>query len=118
MAKMKVLGGDFGKGDGFYAFGGMSLPDPSSIWGSKINLQCSDLTEVALATEDSVKKLGGAAGWGAVGALALGPVGLLAGVILGGNKKEVTFIAKLNDGRKFMATVDSKTYTKILAATM
>jgi len=53
-----------------------------------------------------------------VGALALGPVGLLAGVILGGNKKEVTFVARLKDGRKFLATVDSKTYAKILGSTM
>lgn len=115
---MKVLGGDFGKGTGAYAFGGMSVPDPASNWGGLISFPCSDVEEVTVATEDSVKKFGGAAGWGAVGALALGPVGLLAGVILGGNKKEVTFVARFKDGRKFLATVDSKTYGKILGATI
>lgn len=118
MASMKVLGGDFGKGNGTYAFGGLSLPDPASNWGGQVSIPCSFLEEVAIATEDSVKKFGGAAGWGAVGALALGPVGLLAGVILGGNKKDVTFVARLRDGKKFLATVDSKTYAKILGATM
>lgn len=49
--------------------------------------------------------------------LALGQVGLLAGLILGGNKKEVTFVAKFKDGRKMLATTDSKSFTKMQAAT-
>ena len=73
-------------------------------------------SSVELASEENVKKMGGTMGWGAVGALALGPVGLLAGLVLGGKSKDVTFIAIHKDGRKFMATTDSKTYTKIQAA--
>ena len=73
------------------------------------------LAVVEVASEESVKRIGGAAGWGAVGALALGPVGLLAGVILGGRSKDVTFIATFKDGRKMLATTDSKTFTKLQA---
>lgn len=76
----------------------------------------SDLESVDLATEDSVKRVGGTVGWGAAGAIALGPVGLLAGLLLGGRGKDVTFVAKFKDGRKILATTDSKTYTKIAAA--
>ena len=118
MSAMKILGGDFGKGQGAFNGKFVELPDPSSLWGKKLSFFSSDIEEVALANEANVKKFGGAAGWGVVGGLALGPLGLLAGVALGGNKKEVTFVARFKDGRKFLATVDNKTYTKILGATM
>lgn len=77
-----------------------------------------DVKTLDIASEDSVKKVGGSIGWGVVGGALAGPVGLLAGVILGGNKKDVTFVAELYDGRKFMGTVDSKTFTKLQAAAM
>ena len=41
----------------------------------------------------------------------LGPVGLL----LGGKKKEVTFIARFKDGRKMLATTDNKTFVSLKA---
>ena len=76
----------------------------------------TNLEEVEVATEDSVKKVGGTIGWGAAGAVMLGPVGLLAGLLLGGKGKEVTFVAKFKDGRKLLATTDGKTFAKIQAA--
>ena len=39
----------------------------------------------------------------------------MAGLLLGGKGKDVTFILKLKDGRKMLATTDSKTFTKIAA---
>ena len=69
-----------------------------------------------VASEESVKRIGGTLGWGAAGMLALGPVGLLAGLLLGGKKKEVTFVAKVKDGRKLLGTTDHKTFTKLKAA--
>ncbi len=60
--------------------------------------------------------LTGTAGWGFVGLVALGPLGAIGGMLLGGNKKEVSFTAELDDGRKFMAVTDSKTWRKIAAA--
>ena len=50
------------------------------------------------------------------GLVALGPLGAIGGMLLGGNKKEVSFTAELDDGRKFMAVTDSKTWRKIAAA--
>ena len=93
------------------------LKTPATRWnllGEAIH--SSQLEVVELASEESVKKIGGTIGWGAAGAVILGPVGLLAGLLLGGKKKEVTFVAKFKDGRKFLGTTDSKTYTKLMAA--
>ena len=76
----------------------------------------SEVQDLELATEESVKRLGGTVGWGAVSAALLGPVGLLAGLLAGGRGKNITFICTLKDGRRFMATAPSKVYKEIVAS--
>ena len=109
MSKIKVLAGDFPEGSCDYSWGQFNFGFLSE------NISDKNLETVEIATEESVKKVGGTIGWGAAGAVILGPVGLLAGLLLGGRKKEVTFIAKFKDGKKMLASTDSKTYTKLQA---
>ncbi len=117
MAKVKVLAGKgFNAGDGSLMFGILSLPSPQPTTGKLEALSLNRLASVQIATEDKVKKMSGSFGWGAVGLIALGPLGALAGVLAGGNKKEVTFIADFRDGRQILASTDGKTFTKIQAA--
>jgi hypothetical protein len=94
--------------------GSFSLPKKGG-WGGFEGIHGSQLAEVEPASEDNVKRLGGTIGWGAAGAVLLGPVGLLAGLLAGGRGKDVTFVAKFKDGRRLLATTDSKTFTKIRA---
>ena len=115
MAKIKVLAGDFLEGDSQYSWGSLILRTEEHSWAGEA-IPLDQLDTVDIATEESVKKIGGTVGWGAAGAIILGPVGLLAGLLLGGKKKEVTFVAKFKDGRRLMASTDSKTYTKLQAS--
>jgi hypothetical protein len=115
MAKIKVHAGDFLLHDGKYQFGILTLyTTEHNILGETISDK--EISSIDVASEESVKKVGGTVGWGAAGALALGPVGLLAGLLLGGKKKEVTFVAKFADGRKLMASTDSKAFKKLQAS--
>jgi hypothetical protein len=79
-------------------------------------IKATELKSIDIASEDNVKKLGGTVGWGLAGAVMLGPVGLLAGLICGGKKKEITFVAEFKDGRKMLATCSNKTYSQIQAS--
>jgi hypothetical protein len=115
MGKITVHAGDFLKGDGHFSSNCFVLKTPEKSWVGETIL-ATNLDTVELASEESVKKIGGTIGWGAAGAIVLGPVGLLAGLLLGGKKKEVTFVAKFKDGRKILATTDNGTYVKIQAA--
>ena len=115
MPKITVHAGDFLKSKGMYTFGSLVLKNEENRFSGEA-IPASDLESIDIATEESVKKIGGTAGWGVAGAVLLGPVGLLAGILLGGKKKEVTFVAKFKDGRKFMGTTDNKTFTKLQAA--
>lgn len=116
MAKIKIHAGDFPKGDCQYSSSSISFPWQwgDGLFGKSLDLK-KELQHIELANEESVKKWGGTIGWGAVGGVLLGPVGLLAGLLLGGKSKEVTFIAIMKDGKKFLATTDSKTYTSMMA---
>lgn len=80
-------------------------------------IEASLIEELEVASEENVKKLGGTVGWGIAGAALLGPVGLLAGLLAGGKGKSITFVCKLKDGRKFMASAPSKVYTQMSATT-
>ena len=116
MAKIKVLAGDFLEGDGMFSSNIFLLKtEKKKSWGGEA-IPLDQLETIEIATEENVKKIGGTVGWGVAGAALLGPVGLLAGVLLGGKKKEVTFVAKFKDGRKLFASTDSKTFTKLQAA--
>lgn len=115
MAKIDVHAGDFLARPGQLVSGLLVLPTEQHSWlGEKIPL--GELETVEVASEENVKKIAGTVGWGAAGALLLGPVGLLAGALLGGKRKEVTFVAKFKDGRKLLATTDSKAFIQLQAA--
>lgn len=123
MATLQIHAGDFNKGKGsIMVMMGVCTITPAwgsgdGFFGTTHTVTGSDIDEVMPASEENVKKIGGTVGWGVAGAALLGPVGLLAGLLLGGKGKEVTFIMKLKDGRKILATTDSKTYTKLTALT-
>jgi hypothetical protein len=115
MAKVTVHAGDFLKGDGQYSFGSFMLRTEAHPWAGE-TIPATSLETIEVASEEAVKKVGGTIGWAAAGAVVLGPVGLLAGLLLGGKKKEVTFVAKFKDGRKLLATTDGPAFIKMQAA--
>jgi hypothetical protein len=108
---VKILGGDLQAGEWQFATG--------TLWGAfdQVSL-VGEVQKVSLQTEESVKKLPEMAAWGLAGSLVLGPLGLVAGALMGGNKKEVCALCELKDGRKFLATMDSKVYQEILAMSL
>ncbi|UVJ42739.1 hypothetical protein NVV94_19355 [Pseudomonas sp. LS1212] len=112
MTRLTVQAGDFLQGEGEYSNGSLILKtntNPNA--GEKIAL--TRIKEMTIANQESSKSLGSAIGWGMAGALVAGPIGLIAGLWLGGKEEEITFVATLKDGRKLMAITDVKTYTKM-----
>ena len=113
----KVHAGDFKKGEDHQFLSAkpsyLLMKNEGKFLREKIFI--TEVAELEVASEESVKRIGGTVGWGAVGGVLLGPVGLLAGLLAGGRGKDVTFVCKLKDGRKFMATAPSKVYTELSA---
>lgn len=89
----------------------MELKVPGKLIRETVPL--TEIAEIEQASEETVTRVGGAVGWGAAGAVLFGPAGLIAGALLGGKGKEVTFVCKLKDGRKFLATAPAGVYQKL-----
>lgn len=124
MATFKVIAGDFGEGKtGQILVGplyrksghGFNLPVQGHTFKTE-HIGTGQIESLEIATEENLKKLGGAIGWGVVGGLAFGPVGALAGVLAGGRKHEITFVCLFKDGRKFIGCCSTKTFTDIQTA--
>jgi len=111
-----IHAGDFGSGKASFKNNVITLPAKKGQGLlNRDTIDLNDLTEIDIATDESVKRMGGTIGWGVAGAAILGPVGLLAGLLLGGKKKEITFVALFSDNKKMLATTDAKTYQQFMA---
>lgn len=95
----------------------LGIRPKGSAEGQKLDLK-ENLESVAVQTEDEVRSLLGAAGWGLLGSYLLGPVGLLLGAFWGWRKqKEICFAGYLKDGRKFLGVTDAPTFQRLKAVT-
>ena len=115
MAKIQILAGDLTNGKGTLMFNAITFPltNGDGFSQGKTLVLTGLLESISLASEEAVKRTGGTIGWGVAVAPLLGPVGLLAGLLLGGKGTDVTFIAQFKDGRKMLATTDVKSFTKL-----
>lgn len=77
----------------------------------------SDIVEFQIVTEENKASILGKVGWGAAGLLVLGPLGLLAGVLGGGNKRDRVMIIKTRDSRSAMIKGNSADAEAMMAAT-
>ena len=117
---MKVIGGGLPNGTEISSsiFGSYTLTVPEGFFKSrKISLN-DHLSAVEHLTEENKYSILGKAGWGTLGAIALGPVGLLAGLVLGGNSKELCCACKLDTGEEFLVSCDTEECQKLKSLAM
>jgi hypothetical protein len=116
MGNIKIVAGDIPEGKWSLKTSWSGETTINNFFLSEKILITDAVQSIEIMTEESKKKFLGAFVGGTAGALILGPVGLLAGVLTGGQKKEVTFACYFKDGRKLLATTDAKTFAKLQAS--
>lgn len=107
MAKNMVIAGDF-KGDSVYI---SFLTDEVHIGNFNVNKQT--IANIEIVDEDSRKSAASALGRAAVGAIALGGIGIVAG-LTGKNKKSYTLSVEFKSGERSLIEVDEKIYKRII----
>lgn len=110
--KVEVVAGDIPKGD--YSFEGDSLvhdtkqrlthPNPTET----ISLTKPGIKSVTLQTDQSIKNLPEAALWGLASGMVFGPLGAVAGLLMGGWGTQLCSLVELADGRKFLCVTSEK----------
>lgn len=124
MAQFEILAGDFEPGQRGQVLAGRTVKESAQgfhmpikgKWFKTEYLPKAQIEQLEIATEENLKTMGGAIGWGLVGGIALGGIGAIAGLLAGGRSKEVTFVCKFKDGRKVLGKCDSKAFAEIQAA--
>lgn len=103
-------------------------PGPCAFYGHCLTLQpldldkpllrvaCSHLREVECVGCEESLSLASALVWGVAGLLVMGPLGALLGVALCGRRTEVTFKARLRDGRAFVAVASARTFRRLCSS--
>lgn len=110
LAKVTILGGDWPEAtwnvrkSGLASFSGGTIP-------------ADEFQSVTVVTEENRHRLGRTVGTAAVGALLIGPVGLLGGALFG-KKQTITFLATLKQDRQVLCQTDAKGYQAIFRYTM
>lgn len=72
-----------------------------------INLE-KEATEIEVVNEQNAKSIAGMAGAAAIGAVLLGPLGVLGGALIGGNRKVIHFAVCLRDGKRVIGEIGNK----------
>lgn len=88
-------------------------------WGNPNSVEIdnhlkSEVERVELVTEENKVNFVGAAGWGIVGGLLTGGIGLLAGALLGGRGKKVFAAMKWKDGSQFLLEGNPKDIAQLM----
>lgn len=116
MSHFKVIGGDLPTQTTFTSFLGinmLSIPREGTFFKSDDYDLKDKIIKCEHVTEENKNKVLAKAGWATLGAVALGPFGLLAGLLMGGKTKNIVVAIKLLDGREFLAECDMETYKKL-----
>jgi len=87
----------------------------NDLLSKRIHLK-SSLIEFKVVSDKNDRTFGGTVSAGIVGAVALGPLGGIAGALYGGKRdKETIVYGKLSDGKTFVGTCDSTLVPKLFA---
>ncbi len=117
---MKVLAGDW-KAESPIAIKKSFLGKPVALLIPKgvfsfETIALGDVATLEIVTEDNQASIAGKLGWGAAGLVVLGPLGLLAGVLGGGNKRDRVMALSTRDGRKALIKGHAKEAEMLIAA--
>jgi hypothetical protein len=80
-----------------------------------LNIATTEILDTTLVGETTYRDTSSAIGLGLAGALALGPIGAVVGVMWADDEIELTFSIQLRYGRSLLCAADKRTYRSIEA---
>lgn len=113
--QFKLISGDYEGHDAMFSSGKFMFMPKGKILVAKAYIK-ANVEMVEQLDEQNIKQVLGTLGWGTVGLIALGPLGAIGGMLIGGKNKKIIFVVKFNDGKKIMGETDAKLFNKIRAA--
>lgn len=114
MAHFKLISGNIAQDSKLMSMLGVyQLYHSTGLFSTEDYNMLENLVNITQITEENKASFIGKAGWGLAGGLVLGPVGLLAGLLAGGNKKTVCCAFEMLPHYRFVAEVEAKAYVTL-----
>jgi hypothetical protein len=116
MAQAQILGGTYQAGT--LLWNTVDTVYTGSVRGVGGRSLEGKVASVQIVSEEQKKSFVKSTATGLAGAAIAGPVGAVAGIVAGGNSKQVTFSCQLHQGGQFVAKGDSRIFELLLAESM
>lgn len=116
MAQAQIVGGSYRGGDLLWNM--VDTVYSGSVRGVGGRSLEGNVAAVQIVSEAQTKSFLKATATGLAGAALAGPVGAVAGIVAGGNGKEVLFSCQLHHGGQFIAKGDTRIFELLLAESM
>lgn len=118
MAQLTIHGGDFGKHTAhicYCLFKGRCIRIGRGLFRKPVFIRLKhEVASVQIIDAAQFKDGGGGIVGALIGRVLLGGAGMVAGAILGGNRRKISFICFLHNGRRFVATTDRRIFDRFL----
>jgi len=119
MGKLEIHGSDKWKAGRCHSIERASMVlKPHGMMALARRIHFKQIVSIQAASDEKRKAIGATAAGGIFGALLLGPLGALVGILGCGNRHSTTFTCRLNDGTEFLGTCSSKDFKRVAGAAM
>ncbi len=109
---MRVIAGDFGGKNTPAVVKPKAIVFSGCLFSRK--LRCRDIVSIEVVDDSNKANIAGAVGGGLAGLLLAGPIGMLAGSILGGRGKEHVLLIQDRQGRRLLGVVNHNEFEILL----
>lgn len=112
---IKIKAGDFKKESGMQ-LGSKGLCVAEGMFSTKV-YPLDEIVNIEDVNDQNQKSIGAKMGWGATGAVVLGPLGLLIGALAtGNNKRMMGFVIEFADGKRALCECKPQEYQALKQA--
>ena len=115
LGSIRVHSGSFGEGTDSQFAGTSFIMKKRGYFFSRESIPASQVSSFEVLAAGEQTSMKGAAAYGVLGGVTLGPLGALAGAFLGGRTHQVLFRIKFRDGRGAVCSADFADVSKMLA---
>ena len=91
----------------------LRFQEPGKFLRRKLKYGFDDIKTLEILTQDNAKNVSAAVGWGLLGTVVAGPIGLVAGGLLGLKKDDIVCVLRFHDDKTLLVRTTTKVFNRL-----